>query len=274
MSRPVRSYLFAPATRPERFMKALQSGAGALIVDLEDAVEPARKDEARGSLAATLPPLVGAARERGVDVLVRVNSRGTDWYEADLDACGALGLAGIVIPKAEDPAAIAAIAAREPRWALHLLMESAAGFEHVGPLARAPGVRRLMFGSVDLMFDLNANETGEALNYYRAQILLYSRLAGLMPAVDGVCTALDDPAALAEEVRRARAFGFGAKLCVHPKQIEAVQRGLGPTQQELDWACRVCEVASSGAAAAVDGRLVDAPVLAQARRILAAAGDA
>jgi citrate lyase subunit beta/citryl-CoA lyase len=124
------------------------------------------------------------------------------------------------------------------------------------------------------MFDLNANETGEALNYYRAQILLYSRLAGLMPAVDGVCTALDDPAALANEVRRARAFGFGAKLCVHPKQIDAVERGLGPTPQEVAWARRVCEVASSGAAATVDGRLVDAPVLAQARRVLAAAGDA
>ncbi|MFP6560262.1 CoA ester lyase [Paraburkholderia sp. B3] len=276
MSELTRSYLFAPATRPERFEKAARSGAGAVIVDLEDAVEPARKNEARASLAATMPALFDAARQRGVEVLVRINSRGTDGYEADLDACAALGggLAGIVVPKAEDPDAIARIARQHQGWALHLLMESALGFEHIAPLARAPRVFRLMLGTVDLMFDLGANETGEPLNYYRAQILLYSRLAGLIPAVDGVCTTLDDAAMLDDEVRRARAYGFGAKLCVHPNQIEAVQRGLGPAPQEVAWARRVCEAASTGAAARVDGRLVDAPVLAQARRILAEAGDA
>ena len=138
-------------------------------------------------------------------------------------------------------------------------------------MARAPGVRRMMFGTVDLMLDIGANESGEPLNYYRSQILLYSRLAGLLPAVDGVCTTLDSPEALDQEVRRARSFGFGAKLCVHPSQIGPVNAGLGPTKEELDWALRVCEVVSNGAAVAVHGRPVDAPVLAQARRIVASA---
>jgi citrate lyase subunit beta/citryl-CoA lyase len=272
MSDSIRSYLFVPATRPERFARAAQSGAGAVIVDLEDAVEPARKEAARASMTETLRGLVREAHARDVQVLVRINSRGRDWYHDDLAACAALGLDGIVIPKAEDADAIAHVAERHPTWALHLLMESAAGFEHVRALARAPGVQRLMFGSVDLMLDIAANDTGEPLNYYRSQILLYSRLAGLIPAVDGVCTTLGDPAVLDEEVRRARAFGFGAKLCVHPEQIGPVTAGLGPTPEELAWALRVCEVASSGAAAAVDGRLVDAPVLAHARRIVASAG--
>jgi citrate lyase subunit beta/citryl-CoA lyase len=274
MSNAIRSYLFAPATRPERFAKAVASGAGAVIVDLEDAVEIARKDDARASLASTMPALIETARQRGVQVLVRINSYGSAWYEADLDACGPLAIDGIVIPKAEDPDVIAHVALRYPQWALHLLMESGAGFMQIGRLARAPGVKRLLFGATDLMLDLGANDSGEVLHYYRTQILLHSRLAGLTPAVDGVCMSLDDPAVLDDEVRHARAFGFGAKLCVHPKQIEPVNRGLGPTPQEVAWAHRVCEVASSGAAASVNGKLVDAPVVAQARRILVAAGEA
>lgn len=274
MSHSLRTYLFAPATRPERFDKAARAGAGAVIVDLEDAVEPARKDDARASLARTLPALADTARNEGAQLLVRINSQGTSWYRDDLDACAALDIDGIVIPKAEDAGEVARIAASRPDWALHLLMETAAGFARLGELAHAPHVARLMLGTVDLALDIGANEIGEPLHYYRSQILLFTRLAGLLPAVDGVCTILDDPAALDAEVRRARAFGFGAKLCVHPKQIAPVTAGLGPTPREVQWATRVCEVASSGAAAAVDGKLVDAPVLAQARRILEAAGHA
>ncbi|WP_144113838.1 HpcH/HpaI aldolase/citrate lyase family protein [Paraburkholderia sp. BCC1886] len=267
----LRTYLFAPATRPERFDKAAHAGAGAVIVDLEDAVEPARKSDARASLSREFPALALTARSRGVQLLVRINSHGTPWYDADLEACAKLELDGVVIPKAEQAGEIARIASIEPRWSLHLLMETAAGFAHLDALAHSPNVKRLMLGTVDLALDIGANDIGEPLHYYRTQILLHTRLAGLLPAVDGVCTNLDDDAALDDEVRRARAFGFGAKLCVHPKQIAAVGAGLGPSPQEVKWATRVCEVASSGAAVAVDGKLVDAPVLAQARRILEAA---
>jgi citrate lyase subunit beta/citryl-CoA lyase len=274
MSRFLRTYLFAPATRSERFDKAARAGAGSVIVDLEDAVEPARKDDARTSLANTLPALADTARALKVQLLVRINSHGTPWYDADLAACAGLDLDGIVIPKAEHADEIARIASMEPRWALHLLMETAAGFDRLAELARAPNVARLMLGTVDLALDLGANEIGEPLHYYRSQILLFTRLAGLLPAVDGVCTNLGDATALVAEVQRARAFGFGAKLCVHPKQIAPVTAGLGPAPREVQWATRVCEVAQSGAAVAVDGKLVDAPVLAQARRILEAAGHA
>src|ERR1700744_4347240 len=200
MSRFLRTYLFAPATRPERFNKAARAGAGAVIVDLEDAVEPTRKAEARASLAHTLPALATAARAQHAQLLVRINSQGTPWYNDDLAACSEFDIDGIVIPKAEHADEVARIAAMGPRWALHLLMESAAGFDNLGKLARAPQVARLMLGTVDLALDIGANEIGEPLHYYRSQILLFTRLAGLLPAVDGGCTNLDDSTALVAEV--------------------------------------------------------------------------
>lgn len=269
MFNPLRSYLYVPADRPDRYGKALRAGADAVIIDLEDAVAAGNKIDARSALLKGL-----SEARQSVDalpeILVRINCHGSSWYEEDLDACARLDIDGIVIPKPDSPMLIARIAALHPRWRLYLLMETAAGFARIEALAQAPNVARLMFGSVDLMLDLGISDDGAPLDHYRSLIVLHSRLADLPAPVDGVCTLLEDRTALDAEVARAKAFGFRSKLCVHPRQVSGIHEGLAPSPAEAAWAARVCSLAAEGTAVAVDGKLIDAPVLEQARRILAA----
>jgi citrate lyase subunit beta/citryl-CoA lyase len=130
-----------------------------------------------------------------------------------------------------------------------------------------------MFGSIDLAFDLGV-DGDEGLLAFRSQMVLASRLAGIRSPVDGVCTAIDDAEALRADAERARRLGFGAKLCIHPRQVDIVDRAFSPSAAERDWARRVLEAATNagGAAVAVDGRMVDKPVVLRARAILDDAG--
>lgn len=259
-----RSYLFVPADRPERFAKALAAGADAVIVDLEDAVGPAAKDDARRALAGWL------AGPEAAPVWVRVNAAGTPWHAADVSLCVHPQVRGVVLPKAESAQGLAALAAALPGKPLLPLVESAAGFEAARAIAAAPGVVRLLFGSIDFQADLGIEGDDDALLYFRSQLVLASRLAGREAPVDGVTTALGDDAATTADTARARRLGFGAKLCIHPRQVAAVNRGFTPTGAELDWARRVLAAAEAagGAAVAVDGKMVDAPVLLRAQRLL------
>ena len=256
-----RSLLFVPATRPERIGKALGSGADIVIIDLEDAVAAADKDGARGALD-------GIAHR----CAVRINAGGTPWFDADLAACAAARVPVILLPKAEQPAQVARVRSVLPGCAVIAIIESAAGFEAVDALARTPGVARLAFGSLDLQADLGIDDDGEPLHYFRSRLVLAARLGGLPAPIDGVCTALDDDAALAAELARARRFGFGGKLCIHPRQVAAVGAAFGPTAEQVAWAQRIVAAAGSGAAARVDGHMVDAPVVARARDLLRRAG--
>jgi citrate lyase subunit beta/citryl-CoA lyase len=156
---------------------------------------------------------------------------------------------------------------------LYLLVETLRGFSRIDAIAAAPAVRRMMFGTVDLMLDMGITDADVPLHHFRSLILMHSRLAGLESPVDGVCTALDDGEALQGEIRRAHRFGFGAKLCVHPSQVGPINALFAPSTEELAWARRVVEGAAhaGGAAIKVDGQLVDAPVLEQARQLLARA---
>ena len=260
-----RSYLFVPGNRPERYAKACAAGADAVIVDLEDAVPPAEKASARDALAAWLD-------DPAQPVLVRINAADTPWFRDDLALCAKAGVAGIVLPKAESADDIAAVAAAGAR-AILPLVESARGFWHAHALAHATGVERLVFGTIDFCLDLGLVESSEQLQYFRSQLVLVSRLAGIAAPVDGVTTAFDDPSAIDADTLRARHGGFGAKLCIHPRQVGHVNRGFAPTPDELSWAGRVLAAAdaSAGAAVAVDGKMVDLPVLAMARRMVAEA---
>lgn len=266
-----RSYLFVPADRPERIAKAIASGSDAVIVDLEDAVAPAAKDGARNALALAWPESVQRAGEAGVALLTRINAPDTDWHDADLQWCRASGVQAVVLPKA-DAASVRSVVAALPAVQCHALIETASGFVQLSDVARAPGVARLLFGSIDLMMDLGIGDDDLPLHHYRSQLVLHSRAAGLPAPVDGVCTAIGDAAALATETQRARAFGFGAKLLIHPSQVEAVHAGLAPSEAQLAWARRVVDAAenAAGGAVAVDGKMVDRPVLERARRVLAA----
>lgn len=258
-----RSYLFVPADRPERYVKALGAGAGAVIVDLEDAVAPGAKAGAREALLAWLPTAPAP-------VLVRVNAAETEWFGDDLAVCGHPSVAGIVLPKAERRASLAHASAIAAGKRLYPLVETAAGFDAMRTLAGAPGVERLMFGSIDFQVDLGIGGEGDELLYFRSQMVLVSRLAGLRAPVDGVCTAIDDPPQLRADADRARKLGFGAKLCIHPKQVHEVNAAFAPRDAEVDWARRVLEAAAraGGAAVAVDGKMIDRPVMLRAQAIL------
>jgi citrate lyase subunit beta/citryl-CoA lyase len=255
-----RTWLFVPGDRPERFEKAQASGADEVIIDLEDAVEPERKESARRAAVAGLAD---------VSAWVRINPVGTPWHADDLAALrGVPGLRGVVLPKAEDPADLESLAAAVSGPVLPLV-ETALGLSQVAGLARCTGIARLAFGSIDFCLDLGCEETEEALLFARSQLVLASRLAGLPPPVDGVTVDVADPAAASAASRHARALGFGGKLCIHPAQIEPVAAAWRRAPEEVAWARRVVEASSAGGAVRVDGQLVDRPVVERAHRLLA-----
>jgi citrate lyase subunit beta/citryl-CoA lyase len=261
-----RTYLFVPGNRPDRFEKAWQSRAHAVILDLEDAVEGTQKDQARENVASWLSP------ER--PVYVRINGTGTPWFERDLEVIRMPGVLGVVLPKAEHPEQIAQVAAYLTGEARVLpLLETALGVWNACALAQGRQVERLAFGSVDFQLDTGITGEQEELLYARSRLVLASRIAGILPPVDGVTVALDDMTRLRDDVARARRLGFGGKLCIHPRQVETVNRGFAPTEAEHAWARRVLEAVEATGAGALrlDGELIDRPVIAHARSILAQA---
>lgn len=255
--------LFVPATRPDRFMKGLSSGADAIIIDLEDAVGHGEKVGARDALAAAVPA--------GGTVLLRINGSGTPWHEDDLAAARALPLAGIVLPKAESREEVERVTARlDAGVSIIPLIESAQGLAAARSIAMAPCVARLAFGSIDFAADLGCAHTREALLAARSELVLAARLAGGHGPMDGVTTRVDDPALARDDAAHAVALGFAGKLCIHPGQIAPVMTGFAPTAEEVSWAGRILAVLDEGGSvAAVDGAMVDAPVRLRAERILA-----
>lgn len=271
------SFLFVPGDRPERFAKALASGAGAVIIDWEDAVGPADKPGARQHLAQALVGFSAAERAR---LLLRINATGTPWHADDLaqlPALAAQGLGAVVLPKSESAAMLEPVArALGPDGVLLPLIESAAGLDALRAIAGAPRVLRLVFGHLDFQADLGlACDPGEEeLVPVRLQLVLASRLAGLVAPVDGVSTETKDMAVVRGHAARALRGGFGAKLCIHPAQVAAVHAAFAPTPEQVDWARRVLAgfEAAGGGVFSVDGRMVDAPVVALARQMLQRAG--
>ncbi|MDQ0591557.1 HpcH/HpaI aldolase/citrate lyase family protein [Variovorax paradoxus] len=270
-----RTFLFVPADRPERHARALATGAGAVIVDLEDAVAPERKAAAREGLAASFAALPGADRQR---LMVRINAAGTPWHEDDRAATAGLvaqGLvAGVVLPKAERAGDLRLLAeAIGPKGVIVPLVESAAGLAAIDELAAASQVLRLAFGNLDFQADLGLACDAQEVELVpvRLSLLLASRRAGLPAPIDGVTADWRDAQRLAADTARARRGGFGAKLCIHPDQVAPVQAALAPSASELAWARRVIEAVRSagGGVASLDGRMVDAPVLRLAERLVA-----
>jgi len=266
-----RSLLFVPADRPERYASALSCGAGAVIIDLEDAVAPANKTTARDHLVTGVAAFSAAEKAR---VLVRVNAWGTPWHEDDVGQLALLGLGGVMLSKAERVADLVALAkALGPTAALVPLIESGAGLDALDAIAGAPQVLRLAFGHLDFQADLGLRcDAGEAeLIPVRLALVRATRRAGLVAPIDGVTPDLKDIARLQADAQRARRGGFGAKLCIHPQQVETVQAAFAPTADELVWALNVREAvkASGGGVVNLNGRMVDAPVVRLAEQLLA-----
>ena len=261
-----RSYLFVPGDRPERFDKALASGAHAVVIDLEDAVRPEHKDTARAGVLDWL----SVTDER---VVLRVNPAGTPWHDADCNLLSLPSVVAVMLPKSESAAQLQALAGRmRDGQRLLPLMETVAGHFAVAEMARVPKVQRLVFGTVDFMADAGIRGDAQELDAVRTQLVLASRLAGLQEPVDGVTLSIDDAAQVAQDTQRSRRFGMGAKLCIHPRQVAPVNESFAPTEREIDWAHRVVAALAEGhGAATVEGKLVDRPVELQARAILAEA---
>lgn len=265
-----RSLLFVPGNRPERFAKALASGADCVIIDFEDAVAPADKSAARQMLKASWPYFSAAERAR---LTVRINAAGTAWHEEDLSFLAGLGVMGVVLPKAESASQLAhAAELLGPSCALVPLIESVAGLDAVDALARSSQVVRLAFGNLDFQADvaMACSPDESELAPVRLGMVLASRRAELAAPIDGVTASFKDAAQLTFDAERSRRMGFGAKLCIHPSQVAGVNTAFGVAAAELDWAQRVMKAmdAAGGGVASLDGRMVDAPVMRHAQRLL------
>ena len=258
-----RSFLFVPGSQPDRFIKALSSGADAVVIDLEDAVEVDAKADARRAVASWIAP------DR--KVLLRVNANGTPWFTEDAQIAKLRGIAGIVLPKAESAAdVVALVSLTKTKIPVFPLIETARGMWNAMEIAKAPFVRQLMFGTLDFIADMGMDSDGVELDPFRAQLVMISRVAGIDPPVDGVTPAIDDVDRLAAETKNGKRRGFGGKLCIHPKQVSIVNECYAPSVSEVSWARRVLDASekANGAAITIDGKMVDRPVVLRAQRVL------
>ena len=253
----LRSLLFVPATRPDRFAKAAASGADAVVLDLEDAVGPDDKATARSNLSCDLPEC---------PLIARINPHGTPWHDADLQAVRQVSLAAVMLPKAEAPNLIADVAQATGLPTI-ALVETALGLSQARAIAMTPGVVRMAFGSVDFCADLGCDHDRDVLLPARSELVLAARLAGQAAPIDGVTLDVSSPTAAHDDARHAKRMGMTGKLCIHPRQVAEVQRAFAPTETEMHWARRV--LASGDGATLVDGQMVDEPVRIRARAILA-----
>jgi citrate lyase subunit beta / citryl-CoA lyase len=255
-----RSYLFVPGNRPDRFDKARATRAHAVIVDLEDAVPAADKQQARTS--------VGNALEAERPVIVRINAADTEWFDDDLRLCAKAGVDAVVLPKAERVEDVRRIAYVCGDLRVLALIETARGLCNALAIAQAPRVNALLFGSLDFQADIAASD--DDLLYARSQLVIVSRVAGIAAPVDGVTQSIDDPELLRRDCLRSRQLGFGGKLCIHPAQVDLVNDCFAPSPEEVAWAERVVAAftQAQGNAVLVDGKMVDKPVLSKAQAIL------
>jgi len=267
------NFLFVPGTRPDRFLKALDSGADTVVLDLEDAVAEEEKVNARNAIRAAWPSFTEEQKQR---LAIRSNSPGSKFYSADLILAQELSVTCLVIPKSESLDQMNGAAAILPDTAIVPMIESAIGLSKINEIANSNQVLRLALGNLDLQADLGmvCDPQETQLQTARFQIVLASRLARIAPPIDGVTPSTDDVTRITDDAQRAKAMGFGGKLCIHPKQVPIVKATFMPTADETAWANRVIEAdtASKGGTVKLDGRMIDRPAVLLARRTIALAG--
>ncbi|MET8168936.1 CoA ester lyase [Streptomyces sp. NPDC005329] len=271
------TWLYVPGDRPETVTKALACGADVVIVDLEDAVAPDRKEYARTATAERL------REPQPVPVHVRVNALDSPFAAADLRTMAALpGVSALRLPKVTSPHQITRVAETVPpadRGAtpLHALLETALGIEHAYAIACAhPSLRGIALGEADLRADLGVRDDA-GLDWSRARVVVAARAAGLAPPPQSVHPDIRDLEGLATSCAHGRRLGFLGRAAIHPRQLPIIERAYLPTQHELEEAETIVKAAAAeqGAQALPDGRFIDAAVVAMAQRTLslAARGD-
>ena len=264
-----RSLLFVPGTRPDRFAKAVAAGADLTCIDLEDAVAPDGKDEAR---AATLAYLAETT-DRPHPVGLRVNGFGTTWHAADLEALKtARGVDFVMMPKPTALEEIDALRAAYGQDRIIVVMETARALGIAEAIADHPGVCAAVYGAVDLAGEIGCDMSWDAHLYGR------SRCAAAFGAAQKVLfdvpyLDVTDTEGLKKSTKRAKALGIHARAAIHPSQLAPIHEALAPTSEEVSRAQRTIEAfdAAEGGVALLDGKLIELPVIKAARRTLAAA---
>ncbi|MGI9247325.1 MAG: HpcH/HpaI aldolase/citrate lyase family protein, partial [Steroidobacteraceae bacterium] len=286
----MRSMLFVPGDRPDRFDKAVRSGADAVIFDLEDAVTAAGRPQARRNVAERL--LASGTRE--IPHWVRINPVATDDALDDLAVVAAARPDGVVLPKARTGADLERLDhwlealerqhgfMRDAIRVVALVTETAHAVLHAHTfVAPPPRVVGYSWGAEDLAADVGASANRDADGSYehafraaRAACLMMAAAAGVA-AIDTTDIDFRDPAAIERRARESRRDGFSGKLAIHPAQLTPIHAAFSPSQPEVEWARRVLAALAAApgqGAVAIDGRMIDRPHVRQAERILAALG--
>ncbi|MGA0265510.1 MAG: HpcH/HpaI aldolase/citrate lyase family protein [Lysobacterales bacterium] len=287
MARPgslVRSFLFAPGNHPRKVEKVFTSGADAAILDLEDAVAESEK-------TATRPVLVTALKQdRGCLGYVRVNPVDSPYFAGDMQAVVGPWMDGVVLPKVErgeqlrHAAQVLAEQEHEHGMApgcidLMAIVETAAGVENALEIAGASErLGRMAFGAGDYTLDLDYQwgPDEQTLAYARSRLSHASRIAGLQPPIDTVVLQIYEDDRFLASAGHGRAFGFGGKLCIHPRQVALCHRVFSPSPEEIEHARRVVEAFAAAerdgsASIQLDGYFIDYPIVYKARRVVALA---
>jgi citrate lyase subunit beta/citryl-CoA lyase len=276
-----RSVLFSPGDQPALLRKAPATGADVVVFDLEDAVAPARKAQARATVGDAVADL-----DADCEVCVRITPAGES-AAADLEAVLDRGTPdSVMVPKVAEAADVDAIAALLADHGVDLpilaLLETAAGVLHAEAIAAAPATDAVLFGAEDLAADVGAARTvdGTEVLHAREHVVLAAAAADVA-AIDTLVTDFSDEARLREDARFARQLGFDGKMAIHPDQVPVINAAFTPDEEDVAWAERVLAARDEAAAAdrgvfEVDGEMIDGPLVERAERILrrAAAADA
>jgi citrate lyase subunit beta / citryl-CoA lyase len=266
----LRSMLFVPGTRPDRFESAMASGADAVIFDLEDSVDPSRKNGARAAVVAFLWQRLSTS----ATLLVRVNGFDSPWFFEDMDAVGALqSIHAVVLPKAELPGQVGAAAQACVSGRVVPLIETARGVLNASAIASADAsVPAMLFGAEDLTAQIGVPRTidGDELIFARSQVVMAATSVGA-DAIDAVVIdikAIDD---LRRDALRAKALGFRGKMAIHPSQVPVIHEVFSPTEAERAHARRIVDAferAQGEGVIRLDDRMIDMPVVLRAKRLL------
>lgn len=264
-----RSLLFVPGHRPDRFEKALDSGADLVCIDLEDAVPLAEKADARAAVCGFLECCEPSLLER---LVIRVSAATSDEGRADLYALANARLpARLMLAKTENAAEIAeasSLLGKPVRWIA--LIESASGLLGMEAICRDSALDAVMFGGGDFAAQVGAEFAWEPLLWARSQMVVIAA-AYRLPVIDVPFLDVRDAQGLENETRRVAALGFSAKAAIHPSQIEGVHRGFTPTSDALNQAQKIVRAfeQAQGGAVVVEGRMVDQPIVDSARKLIA-----
>lgn len=275
-----RSWLFVPASRPERFEKALTSGADAVIIDLEDAVSKHQKKQARQDIITVIPELINGSDRMLASLWIRIGGQvrtNPALYHEDIAICARLKqlgvLAGIVIPKVETTLDVSKVYA-DVQLPIVIQIESARGMNNIPDIAQADGLYAMSYGRLDIGNELNLTSGSQAehdfIQYLRVQLMLHSKLNNLYAPIESIYADFNNIEVNQQAAEYAADMGFSGMLCIHPKQVALVNQAFKVSDIQLAFAKKVItHYQSTGDSVfAIDGQMVDLPVILQCQRLL------